>query len=74
MLFNVKWEIDVDAESPREAAEMAKDIQLDRIEWGNTATIFDVTDESGKVVRVDLLEGEDEFPHTRKQFDTPSQD
>lgn len=37
--FKVKWEIDVSARSPREAARMALAIQRDP---GSTATIFEV--------------------------------
>ena len=49
--YHVLWEIDLDAESPREAAELALSIMLDS---ESTATVFDVTDEAGETTRVDL--------------------
>ena len=48
--YRVKWEIDVDATSPKEAAEQAARIQR------NSDGVFDVTDEKGKTTRVDLQE------------------
>lgn len=53
--YHVEWSIDVYATSPLKAAEQAYLIQCKRM---HTATVFDVTDESGKVARVDLLESE----------------
>jgi hypothetical protein len=53
MEYLVKWEINVDADSPREAAEIAASIQRE------TQGVFDVTDEDGETIRVDLAE-EDE--------------
>jgi len=51
--YHVTREIDIDAESPREAAEKAfQYMQLP----GTTATCFDVFDEYGEPVRVDLLD------------------
>lgn len=60
--YHVLWEIDLDADSPREAAELALSIMLDS---ESTATTFDVTDEAGETTRVDLEDtglppGEDE--------------
>ena len=53
--YRVRWEIDLDADCPRDAAERAKDMQQDII--GNTATIFEVEDmETGWTFTVDLLE------------------
>ena len=53
-LYHVVWEIDVYAESPREAAKEAQAIQLDE---DSTATVFDVAEEdSDKTVRIDLAE------------------
>jgi hypothetical protein len=49
----VKWEIDLDEDTVEAAAVVALAIQRDS---GSTATVFDVTDESGKTVRVDLLQ------------------
>ncbi len=47
----VKWEIDLDEDTAEAAATMALAIQRDT---DSTATVFDVTDERGKTVRVDL--------------------
>lgn len=62
-LYHVTWAIDLDADSPRTAAERALDIQRDA---GSIATVFDVTEFnsdgtlSGLTMRVDLLGTEDE--------------
>ncbi|NQT93236.1 MAG: hypothetical protein HQ559_10780 [Lentisphaerae bacterium] len=53
MTKKVCWEIDVDADSPHEAAQKALTIQR---KTDSTATVFDVTDEAGETVRVDLDE------------------
>lgn len=53
--YKVAWEIDIEASSPKEAAEVARHYQT--VE-GTTATVFDVRDETGKLTRVDLLEDE----------------
>jgi hypothetical protein len=54
-LYHVVWEIDIYAQSPREAAKEAQAIQQDT---DSTATVFDVTEEDRhKTVRIDL--GED---------------
>jgi len=50
------WEIDIDAATPREAAEKALAIQHNP---ESSATVFDVTDDAGKAVRVDLDEEDD---------------
>jgi flavin-binding protein dodecin len=52
-LYRVIWIIDLDAESPEEAAKEALEIQR---EPGSTATVFEVTEwESGKTI-VDKFE------------------
>ena len=51
--YHVTWEIDLTADSPREAAEQALAIQRDP---NSTATVFDVVDEDGNAERVDLEE------------------
>ncbi len=53
--YRVVWEIDVEADGPKEAAEMARYFQTapDTI-----ATVFDVRDETGEITRVDLAEDE----------------
>ena len=53
--YHVLWEIDLDADSPQEAAELALLIMLDS---ESTATTFDVTDEAGETTRVDLEDTE----------------
>ncbi len=40
MLYRVKWEVDVDAKSPRDAAKQALRMQRDPESW---ATVFDVS-------------------------------
>lgn len=39
--YRVRWEIDIDADSPREAAEKAREIQLDP---ESTAIVFEVSE------------------------------
>jgi hypothetical protein len=51
--LHVGWEIDIYANSPREAAEKALATQRDVT---GTATGFAVTDEAGDEVTIDLLE------------------
>ena len=54
-LYHVVWEIDIYAQSPRDAAKEAQTIQQDK---DSIATVFDVTEEGGgKTVRIDLAEG-----------------
>lgn len=54
--FYVVWETNVDADSPREAAEQAR---ADQTRPGTWATVFDVREiRTGKTTRVDLLENE----------------
>ena len=55
--YRVTWEIDIDANSPYEAASRALEIQRDP---GSTATVFDVTDrDTGKETQWDVApEGE----------------
>lgn len=57
--YRVRWEIDIDAETPREAAEEALAIQRDH---ACMATVFDIIDldhigDEGEeaIVRIDLL-------------------
>lgn len=62
--YRVLWEIDVDADSPREAAEKARAIQKNP---ASHATVFYVTERGSQseAVRVDLMEGlnpEDDLP------------
>jgi|GEM_PF-3251141 hypothetical protein len=55
--YSVNWQIDIEAESPVEAARQALKIHRDR---NSTATVFDIYDEDGNHTRVDLLEIEEE--------------
>jgi hypothetical protein len=56
--YHISWEIDLDADSPREAAERALAYQRDA---NSTATVFDVIDsETLAVERIDLLEDDHE--------------
>jgi hypothetical protein len=53
MEFNVIWKIDLDAESPLEAAQLALQMMRDE---RSTATVFTVVDsETKQVTQVDLL-------------------
>jgi len=53
--YRVIWEIDIDAESPREAAQEALRVQRDRF---SDAVVFVVeNDEEGTIDQIDLLEG-----------------
>lgn len=65
--YRVIWEIDIDADSPREAAEKAREIQRDA---GSVATVFTVRKgkrRKGAAVVVDLevAEADEEQPTVR---------
>lgn len=51
MLYKVDWTIDIDADSPEEAARKALAIHRDQ---DSCALYFTTTDEAGKVKSVDL--------------------
>lgn len=52
--YRVKWDIDIEADSPREAAKEALSIQRDP---GSEAVVFEVVDtDSGEIFTIDLLE------------------
>ena len=55
--YAVTWEIQLSADSPRAAAELALEIQRDVY---SSAVVFTVTDGDGNKTTVDLMEGEDE--------------
>src|SRR5436309_15439726 len=55
--YRITWEIDLWADSPREAAEQALTIHRNP---ESIATVFDVTDETGHTERIDLDEADDE--------------
>jgi hypothetical protein len=50
-LYHVIWEIDLDSETPKEAAERALEIHRDP---ESIATVFHVRDEYGNFTKVDL--------------------
>jgi hypothetical protein len=54
-MHRVLWEIDIDADTPVEAARKALAIHRDP---ESIATVFDVIDKRGKRVRVDLSKQE----------------
>jgi hypothetical protein len=55
--FRVIWEIEIEADSPKEAAQQARAIQLTP---GMSATVFDVwAHVAGKMHRIDLIEEPD---------------
>ena len=56
--YLVTWEIEVDAESAREAAEIARAIQQDP---ENQGLVFDVAGDGDEVV-IDLMEIGDDWP------------
>lgn len=49
--YLVSWEIELDADSPLDAAKLALEIHRDPT---SIATVFDVVDESGTKTRIDL--------------------
>jgi hypothetical protein len=53
--YYVEWSIDLEASSPREAAEMALAIMRDPT---SIATVFRIYDEDGNPVQIDLQEEE----------------
>jgi hypothetical protein len=55
--YAVTWEIDIQAESPREAARIAWNCMRGR---GSTCNVFTVCDDEGEVTHVDLQEPEKE--------------
>lgn len=55
--YSIKWEIEIDAETPEEAARKALEIQRDS--QSIYAMVFDVSDQRGNTTRVDLIELED---------------
>ena len=63
MLFRVEWNIDIEADTPRKAAEIALEIQRDK---NSTAVVFEVKelDTDGDYVEVDLMELEDDNDRT----------
>lgn len=53
MTMHVTWEIDLDAGSPREAAEQALEIIQHP---DSAATVFNVVDDQGEQHTIDLME------------------
>jgi len=57
--YTVTWEIQVSASTPREAAEVARAFQRHP---SAMVGVFDVIDENGEGVRIDLDGDDDMFP------------
>ncbi len=55
--YSVSWTIDIEADSPEDAARQALGIHRDS---NSTATVFDVQDADGTTTVIDLDEDEDE--------------
>ena len=55
--FHIRWDVDLPAWSPKDAAQKALAMQRDA---QSTATVFDVRDAGGRVTRVDLTPDEGE--------------
>lgn len=51
--YRVMWEIDIEADSPKDAAQHALLIQQDQ---DSAALVFSVTNEDGDTIEIDLLE------------------
>jgi len=49
--YRVTWKIDIYAGSPKEAAQEARNIQLNE---ESTATVFNVVDDDGEKTEIDL--------------------
>jgi hypothetical protein len=77
MEFRVIWEIEVEADSPKEAVQEARTIQLTP---GMSATVFDVwAHVAGKMHRIDLVEEPDRLEYDelfaiRADYDCSSAD
>ena len=64
--YKVTWEIELDATSPREAAELALEIQRDPFSTATVFTVFtvvDVYDMRAWEETIDLEEAEEEENH-----------
>jgi len=57
--FVVEWTIDIDAETPEQAARRALEIQRNP---ESHAVVFDVISHDGEITRVDLLEEMERAP------------
>jgi hypothetical protein len=51
--FKITWAVDVDADTPEEAAWIAQKYQRNT---DTTATFFDVQDEQGNITQIDLYD------------------
>jgi hypothetical protein len=51
MQYRVHWVVDIEADTPEEAAKLAQEMQHDP---ESTATFFSVEDEDGEVVDIEL--------------------
>jgi hypothetical protein len=66
-MYSVNWKIEIEAESPVEAARQALEIHRDP---NSTATVFDIYDGQGNYTCLDLL-GTEEHPTCRVGGDRP---
>jgi hypothetical protein len=79
--YLVRWEIDIEADSPQEAAEKARACQT---RWRSTATVFDVFEPmyephavGGPTIRVatvDLSSPEESITHIQQRYAAPDLD
>ena len=53
MEYKIVWRIDLEGKTPLEVAKEALKIQQDK---GSEANVFEVTDENGNTVQVDLMD------------------
>jgi hypothetical protein len=53
--FHVTWEIELEADTPKDAARKARDMQLDPAAWVDS---FTVVDEGGDIHDVNLADNE----------------
>jgi hypothetical protein len=51
--FTLRWEIDVEADTPAEAVKEAQQVYRDMFKQGHTATHFDLCDEDGSIAYFD---------------------
>lgn len=62
-MFRLVWEIDIYAETPKEAAQIAQDMQRNSNAW---VGVFDVTNVDG-TVRIDLDEDPEDADANQKK-------
>ena len=60
--YVIRWEIDLDADTPVEAAKFARTCQVEQLLPHRWCGVFDVIDEEGNLTKIDLDEIEQEKP------------